>query len=285
MNSRVYIHHNKSYNILLKTILIMLIPFAIYGIYKNGVSLLLNNYNLFSIGLKPVYFLLISLIVSLGYSLIFKKEFISYNLLGNILIALITLPSTNILIYIILLLVVNIISKYLKINTPALYMVLLIIISFFLDNYSFLNIYEQSKEHIYVLIDYIMGKGAGGCGNTLLVFTIISFIILLSNKEYKKEIPILSLITYYILISGMLIFAKKFSINLFLNNNLLFAFIFIAPISIYSPYAKGSSYIYGAFLGLLAFAFSFLDLDFGIYFSILLLSLISPYIDKFIVGK
>lgn len=283
--NRVFIHRSKNFDNLLKLLLGLLIPFAIFGLYKNGLDVYFKGYCSLVKGLYPLFYLGISIVVSIIYSLIFKEKFLSYNLLTNILIALVTIPTTNIFLYPILLVITNVITRYLKVNPVCLYMLLLILLTFILKDYTYLNLYEKSVEHIYVLLDYIIGKGTGGCGNTFLLMTFISFITLMFNHEYKKEVPITSLVTYYILLLISLIFTRNFDVNLFLNNNLLFAFIFIAPISIYSPYTKGAGYIYGTLIGLITFAFSFLDVSLGVYFSIFVLSFLSKYLDKFIAGK
>ena len=44
-----------------------------------------------------------------------------------------------------------------------------------------------------------------------------------------------------------------------------FAFIFLSNVSIYTPYSRGGCYIYGLLLGLLTFAFYFIDLNLGLY--------------------
>ena len=112
--------------------------------------------------------------------------------------------------------------------------------------------------------------------------SLISLITLVCVKEYKKEIPVTGFITYYLLLLIKLIFTHDLTSSFFINNNLIFAFVFIAPLSIYTPYSKKGCYIYGFLLGLITFAFSFLDLDLGVYLSILLLSIMKKFC-KFIV--
>ena len=75
----------------------------------------------------------------------------------------------------------------------------------------------------------------------------------LFNTEYKKQIPITGFIFYYILIILYFIIFKVFNYELLLNNNLIFSFIFINTISIFTPYTKGGNYLYGFTLGLICF--------------------------------
>ena len=283
MISKVYIHKSNITNFLLKLMLCLLIPFIFFGIYKSGYRVYHNGYgNVFTI-IKPLLYVLIAIIISFIKAKIFKKKFISYDLLSNILISLVIIPESNFFLATGLMLLVNIINYFLKINSISLYMVILIIISMISKNYSYLNIFESSINHVYVLGDYLLGLGYGGISNTLLIMSLISLITLLCVKEYKKEIPITSFITYYLLLLIKLIFTHDLTSSFFINNNLIFAFVFIAPLSIYTPYSKKGCYIYGVLLGLITFAFSFLDLDLGVYLSILLLSLITKKTNKFYV--
>ena len=258
MISKVYIHKSNITNFLLKLMLCLLIPFIFFGIYKSGYRVYHNGYgNVFTI-IKPLLYVLIAIIISFIKAKIFKKKFISYDLLSNILISLVIIPESNFFLATGLMLLVNIINYFLKINSISLYMVILIIISMISKNYSYLNIFESSINHVYVLGDYLLGLGYG-------------------------EIPITSFITYYLLLLIKLIFTHDLTSSFFINNNLIFAFVFIAPLSIYTPYSKKGCYIYGVLLGLITFAFSFLDLDLGVYLSILLLSLITKKTNKFYV--
>ncbi len=282
MKSNVYIHKTNITNFLLKLTLGLLVPFLLFGLYKSGYRVYHNGYgNIFTL-IKPLLYMVSAIIISFIYAKVHKTKFISYNLLANILISLIIIPETNFFLAIFLMLTVNVIGSFVKLNITALYMVILIIISMLCQNYSFLNIFEQEIHHIYVLMDYLLGFGYGGICNTFLIMSIISFIVLLCIREYKKEIPLLAFITYYALLLVKLIFVRDFTSSFFINNNLIFAYIFIAPLSTVSPYAKGSCYIYGVLLGAITFALSFINLDLGVYLSILLLSVISPKIDKFL---
>ncbi len=283
MKSNVYIHKSNITDFLLKLTLMLLIPFALFGIYKSGYRIYHHGYgNLFTI-LKPILYVMIALIISFVNSRIMKKKFISSGLLSNILISLVIMPEANFFLAVGLMILVNIIVHFIKINPVALYMVILILISMIFKNYSFLNIFEKEIDHVYILMDYLLGLGYGGISNTLLIMSIISFITLLCIREYKKEIPLLAFIVYYALLLVKLIFTHDLTSSFFINNNLIFAFIFIAPLSRFTPYSKGGCYIYGVLLGALTFALSFINLDLGVYLSILLLSVIAGKIDKFII--
>lgn len=268
--------------ILLKYIL-LLIPFLIYGFYKNGILLYKGNYiNSFGM-LKPILLVIISILISYLFTKYKKEKFISYRLYLNILSSLIVLPNINIFIYLIVLLLINILYTFKKVNISLITILLLILFSFIFHNYSFLNVYEESVNHSYSITNYLFGNGSGGISNTLFIYSILVFIYLICDFSYKKHIVLTSLTVYYILLALSFVILKKFDYNIALNNNLIFAFIFLNTISIFSPYTKGGCYLYGFILGLFSFIFSFIDINIGVYLVSLILSLVFPYFDKFIL--
>ena len=279
----VYLKSKNNSKRLIYIYLILFIPFIIYGFYKNGISLyqkdLISFFNLFNIPL----FLLFSWLITYVFKKIKKEDFDYYRFLLNIMISMITFPKTNIIIYIILVTLLNILYTFKKCNIASLYMIIYIILSILLKNYSFLNIYEETTLHSYSLINILFGNGSGGICQTFLIYSILSFIGLICIYEYKKQIPITGFIFYYILIILYFIIFKVFNYELLLNNNLIFSFIFINTISIFTPYTKGGNYLYGFTLGLICFILSFFDLNLGVYIISFILSLISPYYDKLVL--
>ena len=268
--------------VLLKYIL-LLIPFLIYGFYKNGILLYKGNYINFFGMLKPILLVIISILISYLFTKYKKEEFVSYRLYLNILSSLIALPNTNIFIYLIILFLVNILYTFKKVNISLITILLLIIFSFIFHNYSFLNVYEESVNHSYSITNYLFGSGAGGISNTLFIYSILALIYLICDFSYKKHIVLTSLTMYYILLSLSFVILKKFDYSLALNNNLIFAFIFLNTISIFTPYTKGGCYLYGFILGFFSFILSFIDINLGVYLVSSILSFVFPYFDKFIL--
>ena len=255
----VYLKSKNNSKRLIYIYLILFIPFIIYGFYKNGISLyqkdLISFFNLFNIP----FFLLFSWLITYIFKKIKKEDFDYYRFLLNIL------------------------YTFKKCNIASLYMIIYIIFSILLKNYSFLNIYEETTLHSYSLINILFGNGSGGICQTFLIYSILSFIGLICIYEYKKQIPITGFIFYYILIILYFIIFKAFNYELLLNNNLIFSFIFINTISIFTPYTKGGNYLYGFTLGLICFILSFFDLNLGVYIISFILSLISPYYYKLVL--
>lgn len=279
----VYLKSKNNENKILVKYILLLIPFLIYGFYKNGILLYKGGYvNIFYM-FKPLILTIISILISYLFTKYKKEEFISYRLYLNILSSLIVLPNTNIFIYLIILFLVNILYTFKKVNISLITILLLIIVSMIFSKYSFLNVYEESVNHSYSITNYLFGNGSGGISNTLFIYSILVFIYLICDFSYKKHIVVTSLTVYYILLIISFVLFKKFDYNLLLNNNLVFSFIFLNTISIFTPYTKGGCYLYGFILGLISFCFSFIDINLGLYLISLILSFTSLYFDKFIL--
>ncbi len=279
----VYLKSKNNENKILVKYILLLIPFLIYGFYKNGILLYKGGYvNIFYM-FKPLILTIISILISYLFTKYKKEEFISYRLYLNILSSLIVLPNTNIFIYLIILFLVNILYTFKKVNISLITILLLIIVSMIFSKYLFLNIYEESVNHSYSITNYLFGNGSGGISNTLFIYSILVFIYLICDFSYKKHIVVTSLTVYYILLIISFVLFKKFDYNLLLNNNLVFSFIFLNTISIFTPYTKGGCYLYGFILGLISFCFSFIDINLGVYLISLILSFTSLYFDKLIL--
>lgn len=279
----VYLKSKNNENKILVKYILLLIPFLIYGFYKNGILLYKGEYvNIFYM-FKPLILTIIAILISYLFTKYKKEEFISYRLYLNILSSLIVLPNTNIFIYLIILFLVNILYTFKKVNISLITILLLIIVSMIFSKYLFLNIYEESVNHSYSITNYLFGNGSGGISNTLFIYSILVFIYLICDFSYKKHIVVTSLTVYYILLIISFVLFKKFDYNLLLNNNLVFSFIFLNTISIFTPYTKGGCYLYGFILGLISFCFSFIDINLGVYLISLILSFTSLYFDKFIL--
>lgn len=279
----VYLKSKNNENKILVKYILLLIPFLIYGFYKNGILLYKGEYvNIFYM-FKPLILTIIAILISYLFTKYKKEDFISYRLYLNILSSLIVLPNTNIFIYLIILFLVNILYTFKKINISLITILLLIIVSMIFSKYSFLNVYEESVNHSYSITNYLFGNGSGGISNTLFIHSILVFIYLICDFSYKKHIVVTSLTVYYILLIISFVLFKKFDYNLLLNNNLVFSFIFLNTISIFTPYTKGGCYLYGFILGLISFCFSFIDINLGVYLISLILSFTSLYFDKFIL--
>ena len=283
--NNVYIHSHNDEKKYICFIMLLLFPFILYSIYKNG-YLLYKHHLITIIGIfKPLVMLVLAVICSFILTRIKKKDFISYELLLNVLFVVVTPPSTKLWLFSIFLFVLNALYIFKKYHLVSLGMSLISILLLLLKRLSFENIFEKTIKHSYTLIDYLLGKGPGGLCNTLLIMSVISLIVLSFKYNYKRQIPLLGFSVYYVLSLITFIICGKFDYDIFLNNNVIFAFIFLAPISLFSPYTRGGCYIYALLLGILCYLSSFINVNVGVYIVIFALSLLSPIFDKIIVKR
>lgn len=294
MNNNVYIRANKSIKTISLMHILLLLPLIIYGFYKNGIYLYKNNYINFITMFKPLLFIfigaLIGVIINIIYELLINKSkdniiniiFSSFHVEYGIILGCITSINTNIYIFSAILFIVFFISKFLKdrINIMAFTFIVIYFISNLYDTYIYENTYELSKTFSLDFLDYLLGRGAGGIASTHIILLIISMIILYVTNNIKIEIPIYSIISYILLIVIYCISTNK-DINtyIFLYNN-LFMLSYMASDSVTSSYTINGKRIYGVLIGILTFAFMFINKYIACALSILIVSLFNNLIDR-----
>lgn len=281
-----YLHYKKSKKDIIKIYYIALIPLIILSFYKNGILLYQNDLIKFYKILTPLYFLGVSVIVSIIISKILKinsRELI----LTSLIVACSISINTNMIIYPILLFASLFILEYIKktkkisLNDKAV-LHLVLLLALFINAYSYLNIGEKLGIFNYNLFDIFLGHTSGGIASFSLFFVIISFIILIFNQFYKKKIAIFSSLAYIVvLLLLFLIFQKTNYLNLMLSGNAYFAFIFIASDLNISPYSENGMIVYGILIGIITSLVSiFLPYE-SPYIAILIVSLAIPFINHF----
>lgn len=267
-------------NKLILSYICLLIPFIIYGIYKNGYLLYQNNLITFISMFKPLFFVLISVLITIGIEFIFNKKFsISFNLINMILLAMIISIRTNYIVFIILIIIFDLLFIFIKDKIKMNYVCIFFLIVYIINlifNVSLLNIAEMNYDYKLSILDVILGRNVGGMSSTSILFSIIAFMILSLSVYYKKYIPII-INSIYLLFS--LIFGVLFNdYSLLLNSSVLFGSIFIATLPLYSPYSIKGMIIYSFIIGLFTFILNIFNPYIGIYIAILIASF---FIDKF----
>jgi len=267
----------------------LLIPLIIYGIYKNGYLVyqkgLINFINIF----KPLYLVLISVFIKLIIDLIkYKKIKIDYNLIYVIIIGMIMPYNINILLYSILFTILYILSllldKYLKLNKICYIYLIIILIHFLFNEFTYLNPLEQNYNFSFEFLDYLFGRNIGGISTTSIFFSLIVFIYLINNYYYKKDIPFIINITYILL--AFMYFLITNNSTYLLNSELIFASIFVAPLPIYSPYKINHQIIYAIFIAILTFIISIIfDSIISIYIAIFIVSTITLLLGRLNMTK
>ncbi len=289
------IKSNNSIKKITITYLISLIPLILFGLYKNGISLYIKGYIGMLEMFKPLLLLLLGSIIGISVNIIYEKYikksknnlidiiFSSFHPIYGILISCISSINTNIILFTIITFIILFISKFinLKINLISLTSLIIFFIMNIANKFSFLNIYESSNNFKMDAIDYLFGKGSGGIFTTSILLLIISFIILYNSKVYKKNIPILSTITFTILVIIYCIINKDIGniMNMLFTNGILFSFIYIATDPISSSYTKIGTNIYSIVVGVLTFIFYLINPALSSLGGILIASIFNSLID------
>jgi Na+-translocating ferredoxin:NAD+ oxidoreductase RnfD subunit len=136
---------------------------------------------------------------------------------------------------------------------------------------------EISGIYKYTLIDQIFGHSVGGLYSTNSFLIILSLIFLLTDTYYKKEIPLYSYGLYIIILMFTAIIKQDMSFFLLhiCNSSVLFALVFIATLSLFSPYTKKRTLIYSVLIGLLIIPLSlYFNFNEGVYIAILIANIV-----------
>jgi len=264
----------KSINNLIKENIYILIPFVMYGIYKNGYLIYQKNIiNIFGI-FKPLYLVVISVLIKILVDLIkYKKIKFDYNFIYVILIAMIMPYNINYLVYIILFSILYFLSTFinLKVNKVCIIYLIILLVNSLFNVFTYLNPLEINYSYNFEFLDYLFGRNIGGISTTSIILSLISYIYLINNYYYKKDIPFIINLSYLFLSFIYFIFTNN---NTFLlNSELIFASIFIATLPEFSPHKRNFQIIYSLLIGILTFVIS-----------ILFNSIISVYIAIFIIS-
>lgn len=255
----------------------LLIPLVLYGIYKNGYLVYSRNLLAFSNIFKPLYLILIGVIIKFIVDIIFYKKFkIDYNLLYTILIAMIMPSNINYLVFTIGFLIFYIASlyldKYFKINKVCLIYVLLILVNSIFNEFTFANNLELKYSFSYNFFDLLMGRNIGGISSSSIFFSLMSFSFLIYSIYYKKEIPFVINITYLLL--AFIYFFITNDNSLLLNSEVIFASIFVCTLPLYSPTKFIKQILYGISIGIITFIISLFNSVISIYVATLIVSII-----------
>ncbi|MBR1416613.1 MAG: RnfABCDGE type electron transport complex subunit D [Bacilli bacterium] len=268
---------------------IIILLLTIYATYKNGILLYQKELINFISILKPAFLVLLAIfipfIISYIYYKYLKKEeyhiLNDYNLVLFPLVAFALPLQINIFLYIGIILLFSIIKMAFKtniINYYALMKLVIMFIIYLLGKYSYLTIYDLNIETNYTTLDMFLGNGIGGIATTNIALLIICYLILCITKSYKKEIPIISLVSFFIiLLLSCLIFKNNIILDIkeLITSEFIYGIIFISTISFYSPIESKKKIIYAILVGVLSYLFNKIINPFeGIFFAIIVTNLI-----------
>lgn len=280
--------------------ILSLLPIIIFSFYKNGFMVYKEGYiSLFS-SLQylviPTVIIILSYVFETYYYLGIKKEKNTNNVFNslvpyiNALCYLVCGPNDKLWIVVPLIVILDVVMKFIDnkftINRVALFKCILFGLLMLFSMYNNSNLYELSlNAQVDDPADLFLGLGVGEIGTTSTICAIVGYVILLFNKYYKKDIPIICVIGYA-LVCVIMYFVGGISFNEILVNTLasgfIFAAVFVASLSTATPIVGSGRAIYGLLVGVLsAVVVNILDLYVGIYVVILLASLIVPILNRF----
>ncbi len=258
--------------------MLLLIPFLIYGLYKNGYLIYARGFiSLYEV-FKPLYLCLISLVIKIIYDIISSKSIkIDENFLYVMLIALIMPYNISYIVYTIGLMILYPLSlyieKYFTFNIVCFWYIILIIINSLVIKFSFLSPIEEALTYKFSLLDIFLGRDIGGISSTNMLFGLGIYLYLIYDFYYKKDIPLYINISY-LLCSGIYFFLTNDSSYL-LNSELLFGSLFVSTLSSFSPIRPSNTFLYSIAIGILAFFISLYINDIiSIYVATLLISML-----------
>lgn len=264
---------------------ICLIPLVLYGIYKNGYLLYQKNLiNFFDI-FKPIYLIIISLIINGIVEFIFNKKIkLDFSYLNVAILSLFVMPNVNIIIYVIVLLIClflgKLLAKKIQFNQIAFIKLVLVGTVLLISNYTYSNIAEASNIYAYSLLDIICGRNTGGIAATNILLGVIIYSILANFTNYKKSIPIFSYITYLVVSAIYMVVIRDINYSVFFSSTVILGFIFVGTDTLSSPYTQKGMFIYSILLGVITAILSIWLPYEGVFISILVLSLINSVFDR-----
>ncbi len=278
--------------------ILSIVPIIIYSFYKNGIVPYTHGYISLFLSLQylviPIVIIVLSYVFEIYYYIGIKKDDDYHNVVNslvpyiNALCYLVCGPLDYLWLTIPLIIVLDIILKFIdnkfSINQVALFKCLMYLILMAMGITSTANNYEVTIEYSTGIMNMLLGGFPGGIGTTSSIFALVGFVVLLFNSYYKKEIPIIALLSYAIVsVIIALVMGNAFN-EIFINaceSGLLFNLIFVSTISTATPVVRMGRIIYALLLGILCAIFvNVLHLGIGVYVVILVLSLFTNVFNK-----
>jgi len=300
-----FLKNNKIFKINL-FYLLSLLPIVIFGFYKNGIVPAQKGVIPFWFGTQyiviPIVVLFLSYVFEVYYYNAIKKEEdlnSAYNSIApfvNVLCYLVTAPMHKLYITIPLMVIIDIILKFIDqkitVNQVALYKCILVGIMALMSVKGYANYYEITLNDTITKPSLLfLGKGVGAIGTTSTLCALVGYLILMFNSYYKKEMPIVAFIGYSMVVCVLYFVGKiNFSeilVNIF-NSGFIFAIIYVLALSNATPVVRTGRVLYALLVGILCgISVNIIHSFMGIYIVILVASLLVPIFNKFrfTIGK
>ena len=134
-------------------------------------------------------------------------------------------------------------------------------------------------------LDMLFGVRGGAIGETCIIAIVLGFIYLVARKVIHFETPLFFVGTVFLL-SLVASNDLVFSVYQVLSGGLVFAAVFMATDYVTTPITRTGKMIFAVGCGLITFLIRFYgSYPEGVSFSILLMNILSPYIEKWTAPK
>ena len=294
-----FLKDNKVFRINLLYVL-SLLPVIIFAFYKNGIVPAQHGSIPFWFGTQyfviPIVILFLSYVFEVYYYTGIKKEEnlnSVYNSIApfvNVLCYLVTGPMDKLYITIPVIVVVDVLLKFIDnkitINQVALYKCIIFGVIALIGTNNYANFYENTINDTVTAPSLLfMGKGIGEIGVTSTLCALIGYLILLFNSYYKKEMPIIAFIGYA-MVAAILYFVGKIDFmdilrNMF-NSGFIFAIVYVLSLSNATPVVRTGRVLYALLVGIICGVLvNIVKCNIGIYITIAVCSLLVPLFNKF----
>lgn len=280
--------------------LLGILPIILFSFYKNGIMVVNTGELSWFLSLQylviPIVIIVLSYVFETYYYLGIKKEEDTNNVINSIvpyinaLCYLVCGPANKLYITIPIIVVLDVIMKFIdnkvSVNRVALFKCVLFGILSLFSMYSNLNYHEVTATVLENDASKLfLGMGVGEIGTTSTLFALIGYIILLFNSYYKKEIPIICVLSYafvgLILYLGGVVNFNELMVNTF-NSGFVFVAVFVASLSTSTPVVRSGRIIYAIIVGVLSsLMVNLAGFNVGIYIVILVCGLLTPLFNKF----
>ncbi len=292
-NNNVYVRSSKTIRTISLTRILFLLPIILYGYYKNGIVLYMQNHMLLYL-VKPLTLLfgsiVISILINIFYEAIIKHNkkkimdmiFSSFHVEYAIIMACLTTTNINLIIYFSVLTVILFISKFIKnrVNIMSIIFIVIYFISIYTSNFDYANTFEITNNVKLNLLDYILGNNIGGLFATNVLFIVIAYIGLTLTNNIKKSIPLYATISYILLSIIYYVITKNSVYEMIFLYNYIFIFTYVITDSVTSCYTKNGTRLYGLLIGISTFGLYFVNPILAPYISVLIISLFNNLIDR-----
>ena len=147
-----------------------------------------------------------------------------------------------------------------------------------------LDIIEKGGE-LPSILEMLLGFRGGAIGETCIVALAVGFIYLVVRRVIHFETPLIFVGTVFVL---SLIVDNSFTVALYqiLSGGLVFAAVFMATDYVTTPITRSGRMIFAVGCGLITFLIRYFgNYPEGVSFSLLIMNILSPYIEKLCTKK